>query len=298
MKKWIRHQFRKKIRVYILPTKMGGYLNGLIFLMFLLALGYSNNLLLIFTIFLFSFNLMWLIQTHFHLHALKLDQVFIPEAHAGQSPEIKIFWNKVPKGPWDWSLKLESDRGDFELHHPTHRETESAGLMRVSQRGVHQWRHLRVQTSNPFGFYQVWIFYPLKTQSFVYPALLSSTDLNLLGQVLAGEIPIDKKGTEDFRGLVQGPDGEARKISWKHYARSGEILMKEGEDLRSSSLDIIYNPPENPELKEHYLSVLATQMVECHQRSIPFSLTTSHFTATAATDTHHLMRCLRELALC
>ncbi len=298
MKQWIRHQFRKKTRVYIMPTKMGGYLIGLIFLMFLLAIGYSNNLLLIFTIFLFSFNLMWLIQSHFHLHGLKFDQLLIPEAHAGQSPEVRVFWKQVPKGPWDWSIVIESDRGRFTLHHPEHSESESAGLMKVTQRGIHQWNYLRVKTTNPFGFYQVWIFYPLNLHTIVYPALLASAEMTLTGLELTGENSSDKKGLEDFRGLAQGPEAEARKVSWKHYARSGEVLIKEGEDLKSSTLDIVYTPPENPEFKEHYLSMLATQMVECHQRDIPFSLKSPHFSSQAATGTRHLMTCLKELALC
>jgi len=277
---------------------MGGYLNGLIFLMFLLAIGYSNNLLLIFTIFLFSFNLMWLIQTHFHLHGLKFDQVLIPDGHAGQTPQVKVFWKHVPSGPWEWSLQLESDHGDFKLMHPIHRESESSGLMKLLQRGIHQWTHLKIQTENPFGFYQVWIFYPLNTTTIVFPALLASAELTLNGLELEGHNSSDNKGHEDFLGLAHGSESDARKISWKHYARSGDVLVKEGEDLKSSSLDIVYDPPENLELKEHYLSVLATQMVECHLRNIPFSLKKSGFSSHADVGVNHLTTCLRELAVC
>ena len=72
MKQWIINQSKKKARIYIMPTRMGGYLNGLIFLMFLLSVGYSNNLLLIFTLFLFGLNLICCIHTHYHLNALKI----------------------------------------------------------------------------------------------------------------------------------------------------------------------------------------------------------------------------------
>ncbi len=292
MKNWIKKQFRKKSRIYIMPTKMGGYLNGLIFLMFLLAIGYSNNLLLIFTTFLFAFNLLWLIQTHFHLYRLKLDQVVISPGHALQAIQVNILWKTAPQRPWNWQIQLEGEQGNFSFQSLNDSPTNSVGEIVPQSRGVHHWTYLEVKTSNPFGLYQTWVYFPLGLQSLVYPTLLKSIDLTLSGKASLGELTSDKKGDDDFLGLGTYNNEESRKISWKHYARSGELLIKEGQELKTPTLDLELAPPNSGSLKEEYLSYLATQLVECHKRDIPFSLKANGLSSS------QLAECLKALTIC
>lgn len=292
MKNWIRHQFRKKSRIYIFPTKLGGYLNGLVFLMFLLAIGYANNLLLIFTIFLFGFNLLWLIKSHFYLNKLRPGTVNVMSGHAGSSIQVEIQLNSSPNGPWDWAIELESDQGTFPFHELKGGATKLEGDIHPTKRGLYQWKYLKVKTQRPFGFYQTWIYFPLNFDSLVYPSLLPFSNLALNTQTLSGEIPLERKGPEDFRGLGRYDFEESRKISWKHYARTGELLVKEGEETRAATLELNFDPPKDLQAKENYLSVLATQMTECQRRDIPFSF------QAAGKQLSHLQESLKVLALC
>lgn len=292
MKNWIRKQFRKKSRVYILPTPMGGYLNGLIFLMFLLSIGYSNNLLLIFTIFLLGFNLLWLIQTHFHLHRLRPDQVSIFTGHAQASLNVNIFWKATPRGPWNWEMEFESDQGNFSFNRIRDDKNKSVGEITPKKRGNYQWQYLKVKTTNPFGLYQVWIYFPLSLNTLVYPALLQSVDLTLSGKDFDGDMIQDKIGNDDFRGLGNYLNDESRKISWKHYARSGELYIKEGEEKKAPILEMELKVPVDSLTKERYLSYLTTQMVECHRRDIPFLLKVN------GAQSGKLNECLKVLTLC
>lgn len=296
--KLIRRLFRRKVRVYIMPTRMGGYFNGLIFLLFLLATGYSNNLLLIFTICLFALNLLWLIQTHFHLHKLKLESVRVQDGHAADSIPVTVRWKNIPTGPWDWQLKLEDADHDFVLQRLVAQEMKQENTFSMDKRGMYDWKYLRVQTERPFGLYRAWIFFPVNAFSFVYPKILKNAQFNLNGKVAEGEIPQDVKGSEGFRGLATYHGGESRKISWKHYARTGELFEKEGEELRIPSLDLVLNLPEDGVLKENYLSAIATQMVECQKKQIPFSLKSSKVTLAAGNHLSHLHDCLKVLAQC
>lgn len=292
MKSWIRKQFRRKSRVYILPTKMGGYLNGLIFLMFLLSIGYGNNLLLIFTTFLFAFDLLWLIQTHFHLYRLKFDQINVQTGHAHQPIGVSLFWDKVPKGPWNWEIDLESNRGDFKVHSSHHSNAKSEGEISPTLRGLYHWKYLKIKTINPFGLYQAWIYFPISQDSLVYPPLLKNVDLPLSGKDFEGELTQDKKGQDDFRGLANYANDESRKISWKHYARSGSLVIKEGEEKRTPLLQLELNLPQDQNLKETYLSYVTTQLVECQRREIPFSLRVNN------QESSQLGDCLKVLTLC
>jgi uncharacterized protein (DUF58 family) len=298
MKKFIRAQFRKKSRVYIMPTKMGGYFNGLLFLMFLLAVGYSNNLLLIFTLFLFGFNLIWLIQSHFHLYNLKFADISIESGHAHHPLKVKISWKNTPEGPLEWKFSLESLTDDFDLSSLGENSYSSQAEFYISQRGLHQWRYLKVSTDRPFGLYKTWIFHPLHLETIVFPPLLASSHIDLKSQVIGGEEETSFKGHEDFRSLAPYDQVESKKISWKHYARTGDLYIKEGYRPLTSVLDLKFDTEIFLKDNEQYLSWLATQMVESFRLGIPFSFEFGEKKYSASTDVLHLNQCLRDLALC
>jgi hypothetical protein len=297
MKKWILRQFKKKARIYIMPTRMGGYLNGLVFLMFLLSVGYSNNLLLIFTLFLFGLNLMWVIQTHFHLHALKIDSIQIMDGHAGENQLVHIHWKKSPDGPHKWDLEILNDDMQVVLGSLDTTNALCTARANFTKRGVFTFGHLKVKSEMPFGLYRSWIYFPVKAQAFVYPSRLKDAHSTVVSPSMdEGDYSSLRPGPHDVWNLAPYQGEESRKISWKHYARSGELVIKEGEELNSAviHLKLILNS-ENPEF---HLSKLATQMVQCARNETPFSFETSSKRLGPGLSEKHLSECLRELSKC
>lgn len=293
---WIMKQFKKKSRIYIMPTRMGGYLNGLIFLMFLLSVGYSNNLLLIFTLFLFGLNLIWVIQTHFHLHALKIDFINIHDGHALEKNQVDLNWKKVPLAPHKWQVTLEGKDS-----HPVttiqDAELVTNGHVIFPKRGLWQFDYLKVVTEMPFGLYQAWIYYPVALKAYVYPARLKDMPIvNFLPASLEGENSSLQTGPHDIWNLGPYQGEESRKISWKHYARSGELVVKEGEELTQSLVQFRLDPHEKN--NEFLLSKIATQMVQCARTETPFSLETPNKKFPPGQNEKHLTDCLRDLTVC
>lgn len=287
---------KRRKTIYIIPTKMGGYLNGLIVLMFLLSIGYSNNLLLIFTLFLFGFNLLWVIQTHFHLHALKLNELQIQDGHIHESLSVKISWRTAPLGPQDWQLGLISSYGDIPIKVLENLENLTLSEIRLNKRGSWQWNFLKISSDRPYGLYRAFCYERLHSRSLAYPGLIREVTTPLLQKSgLEGEIASGQRGAGDFHslGVYQG-DG-ARLISWKHYARTGELLIKEGErpGANMARFELLLSFKNN----ENLLSVMASQMLLCHREEIPFFLKTPTREIGPAHHGEHLHECLRELAL-
>lgn len=293
MKQWIIKQTKKKARIYIMPTRMGGYLNGLIFLMFLLSVGYSNNLLLIFTLFLFGLNLIWVIQTHFHLHALKLESISLADGFAQEKSLVSVFWKKSPDVPHKWNLRLFNDKSDLKLTSIDNSKTKSLTEIVFPKRGVWRFQHLRVSTEMPFGLYKAWIYFPVEVKAYAYPAKLKdSPPINLESNMNDGEHATSRPGPHDVWNLGPYQGEESRRISWKHYARTGELVVKEGEEF--SNQVVHFSLPRSMDNKEYILSKLATQMVQCSKTDVPFSFENKSASLTAK----HLTDCLRELSQC
>ncbi|HXH73615.1 MAG TPA: DUF58 domain-containing protein [Bacteriovoracaceae bacterium] len=289
---------KKRGRIYILPTRMGGYFNALIFLMFLLSVGYSNNLLLIFTLFLFGLNLLWVIQTHFHLQHLKLEMIQIQDGHANEAIPFTIVWKHVPEGPMKWQIKLDTDKGEMHLKDLVQSRHETQGDLKCNQRGLLKWNYLFIATEKPFGLYRAWRHLKLDGISHIYPPM-SQAGFNtpLKGLGLEGETASGDKGTGDFRDLLPYHGNEARLISWKHYARTGELLVKEGEEHKAPFAELKWDPDESPDTEES-LSSLATQMVICHREAIPFTFEIFGKKRGPSVTARHLALCLQDLSQC
>lgn len=292
LKSWLNHQLKKRNQIYIMPTRMGGYLNGLIFLLFLLSLGYSNNLLLIFTLFLFGLNLIWVIQSHFYMKTLKLSSVVVQDHFAKEKTQALIFWEQTPTRPYLWNLSLLSSHDEFILEAISSNEKFSDGQVKFSTRGVRPLTHLKVQTEMPFGLYSTWIYYPISLLVYVYPARLQEVpELLSLKKHEEGDFSSLRTGPHDVWNLAPYQGEESRKISWKHYARSGELVVKEGEELTKAQIH--FRLTDLSDNKEHVLSQMATQMFNCSKLDQTFTLET--IDKKIHTGLHE---CLRELAKC
>lgn len=295
---WILNQFKKKSRIYIFPTRMGGYLNGLIFLMFLLAVGYNNNLLLIFTLLLFSFNLLWVIQTHFYLNSLKIDKINLENGHACEFLSTTIDWKKIPDAPYDWELSLEkSDGSSYKVKSLFHQNQISSGSIVLPKRGMFKFDHLCIKTSRPFGLYKVWIYHKIDLSVFVFPEKLKSVpNFDKDDSFLNGENLSLLKGSHDIWNLSPYQGLESRKISWKQYARSGELVVKEGNELTRSLARFKLN--EVDKTNERILSKLATQMIFCQRTDVAFVLEIPGKRLGPDSSSKFLIDCLKELTLC
>jgi uncharacterized protein (DUF58 family) len=276
---------------------MGGYLNGLIFLMFLLAVGYSNNLLLIFTLMLFGMNLIWLVQTHFHLHGLSIESIHVEDGHAEEPQTIHLSWKKTPKIPHAWEVDLEDDDASFPVRAILNNETASMGEVTFDKRGFRKFKFIKVSSEMPFGLYKTWCYYRLEIGVFVFPKKLKyASPLDQQYKGIEGEHGSSVKGPHDFLALAPYQGEESKRISWKHYAKSGELVIKEGEE--NSKTEVHFSlPKEGPE-KEHALCLLTTQMIYCYRSQIPFSLAGPRRQIPVGASQRHLKDCLRELATC
>lgn len=298
MKNLIERIMRSRTRVYIMPTRMGGYLIGLIFLMFLLSIGYSNNLLLIFTIALFGLNLIWLVQSHLHLARLKPGQVTLEDGHVGTPVSVNLRWKRWPQGVRNWKVELIGKKVSVPVRILTEEEDRSVGETSLPSRGIYQWTHLLVKSDRPFGLYRTWIYFKIDVTSHAYPMLLK--ELPLPSPEIhdrEGTITGDRRGDEGLRGLAQYQGEGSKRISWKHYAKSGELLVKEGEELRTNLMRIRLKLPEERTQREAELSKIATLMVYCYRQEIPF-LFHGEIQKGPGAHLELLKDCLRELAQC
>ena len=141
------------------------------------------------------------------------------------------------------------------------------------------------------------MYLPFKVSFLVYPARLQNVPLKISEiSSIEGESSTGRRGSQDIHQLSSYQGDESRKLSWKHYARTGELLIKEGEELIASEIHFQVSQDEGD--KELHLSIMATQMINCERTQTAFSLETGQGRVNTGSGSYHLKQCLSELARC
>lgn len=295
---YLKNHLKKKPVIYLFPTRMGGYLNGLIFLMFLLSVGYSNNLMLIFTLILFAFNLHWVIKTYLFLNVIEIESVVIEDAHARDFSKVIVYTKSGDRELSNVVLYLEDRNGGvLEIRSLVYEIDKIVGYVSFPERGVKRFSHIRLKTRMPFGLFNAWRFLAQECVAYVYPEKLTSVIPPLfLKNDKDGDISGGIKGSHDFWGLSPYMGNESKRISWKHYAHSGEVFVKDGEEYIESHVHFKMKPENLKD--EFHLSQIATQLIYCSRNHIRFSFDHPVHSFKSDRGDIHVKKCLRLLAEC
>ncbi len=230
IKRFIKNLFRKKSRVYIMPTSMGWYLIGLILLIFLLGVGYSNNLLLGLGLFLSSLGLFWLIEAHFWMQNFKFDGLHLADAEAG-NPLMITIKGSHPQGD-EFFTKLNHE---LELLNGESFKINFSNQLRhiiVKKRGLFKTEFIKFGSSGFLGLFYSWRFFKIDQKFWVYPVkhfnmihyhLPSTNDESVVSVVKNQE-------RDHHRPYVPGDD--AKRIDWKRLAKSEDLFVFVGEENR------------------------------------------------------------------
>lgn len=285
-------------RQFILPTNLGGYLNGLIFLLTLLAFGYNNNLLLIFTLLLFGMNLVWVIQSHLYFKKMNFKDILVTDAFLGQGNEVRIRWEN-PSFRGEWGIQLEDGKKKFKLKTLESDSGSLRGELSLPSRGKYAFSRLRISSPSPFGLYKNWIILPVEVVTYVYPALEKNFKNSPEGSVQnEGGLERDLNFYQEFLEFRSSEGEISTRISWKHYAQTGDLLVKHGEGYRGRIRSLrILEQLEGIE-REKMLSRLASETYWCSQHGIEFELNGRGKKLGPGTGPVLAKSALRELSLC
>ena len=294
--KWfIQNQFRKKSRVYIMPTSMGWYLVGLIFLIFLLGVGYSNNLLLGLGLFLSSLGLFWLIEAHFWMQNLKFETIYFADAEAGSPMMIKLHGEHPDQKNFLEKLNVVIETNDGQKFQLMQLQETLHTL--VSKRGKYKADYIKMGSSGFLGLFYSWRFFKLDKNFWIYPTKIYSSAQNYLSNIThENNVAVVRTQGRDYHRLyIHGDD--AKRIDWKRLAKSEELFIFIGEEHRGVDDILIQIFTHSPTL-ETDLSEASYLMTHLFQENRPWKLSVDGVLEGPESSEDFMIKSLRRLASC
>jgi len=258
-------------RIYILPTRLGAAFGLMLFAMLLGSLNYANNMGLALTFMLAALGLVSMHACHRNLESLVARAAGTEPAFAGGEAVFRIALAN-PGGAARADLEASATAA------PVPPVSIAAGAestidipVPTRRRGFIVLDRVVVATRFPYGLFRAWAVIHPEIRCLVYPRPLADAPPPppVAGGAGGGAA---RRGEDDFAGLKDYHPGDPpRRIAWKAYARSDELLIKEfsGDTEATPVFDLADAPGSDLETR---LSVLARWIVDAHARGLTFGL--------------------------
>ena len=285
-------------RIYILPTRAGWGLAALLLVLLVAGLNYNNNLALLLTFLLAGVQGVALVLCHRQLLSLRISQLTLTPAHAGDRISICLALHPGPgvdAADLHGFIRLAGVRTALTAAsgHPDALLTLSAPAL---VRGPWQLPTVGLETHAPFGLFRAWVWLHLDVATVVYPAAAGA--LPLAGS--AGEddgAAADRSGQDEWQQLRPWREGDPlRQVAWKAYARGGPLQVAEYSAQTGGPLLLDLAQVPLPDLEQR-LSQLCRWALTAQQQGRRYGLRLPEITLPPDQGAAHLHRCLSALAL-
>ena len=284
-------------RIYILPTKNGLFMGGLLFVMLLGSLNYNNNLGFLLTFLLAAMALVSIFLTYRNAEGLILHGITADPVFAGAP--LMLLVHLHAGGRARRQIRIRNRLGHAASTHLASDATARLRLpMPTTTRGPFAPGRLTLESAHPFDLFFAFTHIQPGVSALIWPAPLAC-DMPK-GSEREDEDPSDaagtRPGTTDFDGLsTYRPGDPPNRISWKAYSRGQGLLVKrfsQGGGL-NHHFDFAGFPEDDTETR---LSKLCHLVTTADRARVPFSLRLPDQTLSRATHPDLARSCLKALA--
>ncbi|MFP4244283.1 MAG: DUF58 domain-containing protein [Ectothiorhodospira sp.] len=282
--------------IYILPTRHGYTFAGVLVVMLLGAINYSNSLAFLLTFLLAALgsNAMW--HTHRNLLGLRITRLPVEPVFAGETARL-AYLVANPGRVSRRGLTLEAPEHPGTTFAVTdHGETRVTLEIPARRRGLLQAGRLRLHSCYPLGLFRTWSWLHLEDTVLVYPRPLPVEATDGSGESDREEARTTRQAGGEFTGLRGYVPGDSpRRVDWKALARTGNLYVKEFHELRGGRIWLDWDALPAGDV-ETRLSMLCHLVLRAHGTDRDFGLRLPGIEVPPGRGEAHRRRCLEHLA--
>ena len=282
--------------IYVLPSKLGGQFLLIALLNFVMGINYQNNLILAMAYLMVVVLVFTILTGYKNVRGLSVNYLFVNESYAPKAPFARF---QVQAKSHCELVKLVNKNVESETVSLQSKETKTVEIaLKCSDRGAYDFDRIKIISHFPFGLVSVWSYIEPISTVFVYPQPITSEKLDTQlheNDEHDGDNAQVKAGNDDFYQLAPFVQGTAlNKVSWKHYAKTQQLLTKEFTSDASQELALNFNMLTGN--NEHRLSQLCFLVNQLTDQHMAFSLTLPNKHIAKGLGVHHQRACLQALA--
>ncbi len=282
---------------YILPTRAGFLLVGVILLMMIAATNYQNNLAFLLTFLILSLGLVSILFTFKNLQGLIFKIGLVESVFANQILQVSIHLSSQSKQNHFTIGTGITVSSIYFTDVLTEQDNQIIIPIQSQHRGWFKLPRLMATSSFPFGLLKVWTWFQFASPVLIYPKPVEPPVKSDQGGYDEDEGASKVSGSDDLYGLKTYQAGDPiSRIDWKALARERGLFSKEFVAYQSQDLVFDWNDFSSTE-KELRLSYLCYLVVEASKCNYEYSLRLPEGYLQKDSGEQHKKRCLEALAL-
>ena len=282
-----------------LPTRQG--LTFFIVLLVILfgAINYENSLTFMLTFLLGAIGFLGMFHTHQNLNHLKLSVLPARPVFVGQTASFPLLLGARGSAS-HLNIKFLSPDGQLSQASVSPETGESRVQVNVqaTRRGRLHLKRIKVYTEFPFGLFHAWSWVELASSCLIYPEPDSRPAHFSYQGRLAGILPSEISGNDDFAGIRAYQKGDSpMHLAWKAIARTGELQTKHFHADAGNEIWISwYRLPDGMDT-ERRLSILCRCILDADHQGLSYGLDIPGLRISPDGGLQHRHHCLKQLAL-
>jgi uncharacterized protein (DUF58 family) len=289
-------------RIYVVPTRFGLVYSGMLLIMLLGALNYSNNPAMLLTCLLGAAAYQSVFSGFGALNRIALCAIKTRPCHAGDALHLSLHFDSGRSARRALHVRMENaDNGtggndvvfDMTAEGTASVETSIPAL----RRGWQPVGRIRIWCEYPFGLFHVWSWLHPQYRALVYPRAEANAPPFPESGSAAANLATVRRGGDELSMLRDYHPSDARRlIAWKASARHDRLLVKEFDRPQSREIIFDWHSAEGLEY-EARISRLAAWVERAESLRVPYALVLPALRVGAGLGFEHQQSCLRALAL-
>lgn len=283
--------------IYILPTRYGWLMLGILVLILIASTNYQNNMGFMAGFVLLAVGFLSLFYTFRNLKGLEVRCLKSPPVFATENATLNIqLINNTQSQRVGIGVGLNKKKVRY-----TDVESESKASVSIHlathQRGMLDVPRLACTTMFPFGIFEAWSWVRSPYQVLVYPKPIPCPEPLVASNRGIEEGNTSEKGAEDFHSLRDYQAGDPiKQVMWKAYARERGLYSKEFEDYVGEQQTLSWDSVAHYE-RELAISYLTDAVLSAEESQQHYGLELPQKTIATGQGAEHLHSCLKALAL-
>lgn len=285
-------------RIYILPTRFGFAYAGLLAVMLLGAINYSNSMAFAATFLLAGLGLVAMHQTHANLLNLRVSAAGSESAFAGGRVRFRLRTdNPTARTRYGlyWSWRAEGQAPEIDV--PALGSTVTTLELPAPRRGWLPAPRMTLTTHFPLDLFRAWTWIELDQRGLVYPAPAPPGRRPPESMGNGGRVTPSRSGDEEFSGLRDyRPGDHLSSIHWKSLPKLQRPQVKQFSETLAQTLWLDWDALGGLNV-ERRLSQLTRWVLEAESVGTAYGLRLPEIDILPAHGAAQCQRCLEALAL-
>ena len=281
--------------IYILPSKLGSCFLLITALNFILAVNYQNNLILVMAYLMLVAMIFSLLLGYNNVKGLTVSYKKHIASYAPSCAQLQL---QLSNNKTCYSLQFSYENKTLITIDEATAPTQLVSLdLPIKKRGEYPLKRLKIISRYPFGLVSAWSYMQLTQSVFVYPQQLKPVQQanQHFNQSMDDGDQKNRHGSEEFDGLIPHQVGmNMKRVSWKHYAKTQQLMVKEFVNYSAQSVFFDFNQLQgNTESRLQQLSYLISNAC---QQGIPYGLQLEIRLFEVDEGKQHCQKCLEALS--